>query len=107
MVEWLCSLNTIDVIVCGGEALSWAREYYHFSVQDILENKIKKYEAEKGVTPGRTVKQTHQRLYQKGISKPIDSKNTSALSVEFELARLQASAHRKQMSNTRLGDPSL
>jgi len=108
MVEWLCSLKDIDVTVCECEALSWARENYHFSVQEILEGKIRKYEEEKGVTPGTTLKQTHQRRYQKEITRPLAAQlnNTSLLTTEFELARLQASAHRKQTLRPKLRDPS-
>merc|ERR1719320_2033292 len=108
MVEWLCSLKNIDVTVCNGEALSWARENYHFSVQEILEGKIRKYEEEKGVTPGTTLEQTHQRRYQKEITRPLAAQlnNTSLLTTEFELARLQASAHRKQIMRPKLRDPS-
>merc|ERR1719320_1483285 len=108
MVEWLCSLKNIDVTVCNGEALSWARENYHFSVQEILEGKIRKYEEEKGVTPGTTLEQTHQRRYQRAIAKPLAAtlNNNSPLTTEFELARLRASAQRKQIIRPKLRDPS-
>jgi len=108
MVEWLCSLENIDVTVCDGEALSWARENYHFSVEEILEGKIRKYEEEKGLIPGTTLKHTHQRRYQKEITRPLAAQinNTSLLTTEFELARLQASAHRKQIIRPKLRDPS-
>jgi len=108
MVEWLCSLKDIDVTVCDGEALSWARENYHFSVQEILEGKIRKYEEEKGVAPGTTLKQTQNRRYQKEITRPLAEKlnNTSLLTTEFELARLRASAHRKQVRRPKIRDPS-
>merc|ERR1719320_213590 len=106
MVEWLCSLDNIDVTICGGEALAWARENYHFSVQEILEGKIKKYEAERGVTPGATLKQTHQRRYQRAISQPLVPNNTSLITTEFEFARLQASAQRRQNKRPAPRDPS-
>jgi len=108
MVEWLCSLKDIDVTICDGEALSWARENYHFSVQEILEGKIRKYEEEKGVAPGTTWKQTQNRRYQKEITRPLATKlnNTSLLTTEFELARLRASAHRKQVRRPKIRDPS-
>jgi len=106
MVEWLCSLDNIDVTVCGGEALSWARENYHLSVEEILESKVNKYEAEKGLTPGATLKQTHQRHYHREISKPLVPSNKSLITTEFELARLQASAYRKQRISPSSRDPS-
>merc|ERR1719320_2362563 len=104
MVEWLCSLDCIDVTVCGGEALLWARENYHFSVEEILEEKIKQYEHANGVALGSTVKQARQKRIHLTGKEQLG--NVSLLTTEFELAREQASAYRKQAKRPRLRDPS-
>merc|ERR1719317_433626 len=104
MVEWLCSLDCIDVTACGGEALLWARENYHFSVEEILEAKIKQYEHANGIILGSTVKQARQKMIHLTGKEQLG--NMSLLTTEFELAREQASAHRKQAKRPRLRDPS-
>merc|ERR1719320_1043965 len=106
MVEWLCSLDSIDVTACGGEALLWARENYHFSVEEILEAKIKKYERVNGMALGSTLKQAHLKRRQREITGQDFVGNRSLLTTEFEFAREQASAHRKQVKRPLLKDPS-
>jgi len=106
MVEWLCTLDCIDVTACGAEALLWARENYHFSVEEILEDKVKKYERAHGIEEGWTLKQAHQKRRRRELSRHEDIRDRSLLTTEFELAREQASAHKRNIGVTRLKDPS-
>merc|ERR1712060_364827 len=59
-----------------------------------------------GIAEGWTLKQAYQKKRQRELSRHEDIGNRSLLTAEFELAREQASAHKRNTRVTRLKDPS-